>query len=1601
MTDFLGCLYAGRIPVPVQSNLGSRGSALIRRIIADCEAEAVLAEPGERGRRLAVLAGLPSVQRTDQFFEDAVIQAAPSDIAFLQYTSGSTSDPKGVVVTHRNLRSNLDSITRTFQHTADTRILSWLPMFHDMGLVGNVLHALDLGCHLFLSSPRDFILDPLSWLKSISRHQIDTAGGPNFGFQLVNLALEERGVPQGIDLDGWRLAYCGAEPIDVSVHQEFARRLGPIGFDASALTACYGLAEATLLVSAGPLSLTPSGVGSRGRTVSSGTPRDCDVRIDGGSGEGRILVRGDSVSPGYWPLPSDRDTGPADWTDTGDVGLLRQGDLFITGRSRDILNVRGRNVHSVDVEDAAMDAVPALRGSVLSAVLSEDGVLSIISETQEELTHKNVLALSQVVADEFGSTFGGVYRSRRGGIPRTTSGKVQRFECQRRFEQGLYTKVETLSEPGEMNKEPAPAETEGAARVVEQILRELSGVDSVKWDEPLTSHGIDSVTTIRIAHALEQRLGIRLEMEDLFRAPNVRQIAAAAASSTHQGGQSGTQKHDPQASKAQEGLVFLSAMHPDSDEYNLECVFELSSDTDVTRLCRSVRETFARHGELSTTLQIVNESVQRSPVSAETLKAALRLEPVDISGRGLSSALAESRAEPFDLQTGPLFRTTLLTDGKITYLQFVVHHAICDMWSLALLLREIGIRYSGGIVPGSSSEPPPSYDQYVLAQKSALDDPKNIEWAEKVSHRVPRRPGPLGLRTDRPRSHRRAVTRQRVTLDVSAAQMEELHQRGAMATLSAIWGLCLSRYSGDELIALGAPVAGRPTAGLSEIVGLCTNTTVLIVEHDPATSINALVADVRNQIASALDASLIPLSEIVDRVKPARVPGRSPVLETFVTVLENPYSDVRGLEAVLHGLEPEELQVGELRMKGQLLTTKHTRVDLDLVLSARETGGSLTLDYPEELFDRGTIERILGTLLAMIDVVREKAEATVADLDVISTEDLDLLAVAGDDLTREMPVGPGGLVHAVADTAPELAAVIEPGRTTRFDDLARIIENLSARIQRAKRDGTGLGKASDVGLLLPSSMEFTAAIFAAWRVGCGFVPLPVEYPVQRLAHMLKGAAADVVVTLPEFVGLARSVQAEAGQPAAILSFEADATSDQTFLVGNNSASADAAAYTVFTSGSTGVPKGVRVSQSNLSPMIRWFGERFKMKPGMRMAQTLSLAFDFGIQEIFTSIPFGATVVIPKPEERSSPQRYAQFLARSEINVLYTTPSFAEALAAAGVPLPALRICLLGGEVLTAKAVRAVRRVVPSTCRLFNGYGPTEATINSLVYEIPASMADQDLPSILPVGRATSGDWVRVVDDSESRPLPVGAVGELLIGGRGIASGYIGRNSETAERFVQAKSPLTGRMEPAYRTGDLGYVDHSGNFIVLGRTDRQVKIGGFRVELGEIEAAADRFATVHRSSAQVIGSPPRLVLFAVHSGSLEPIRAAMERTLPSHMHPSQYVTMDDIPLTINGKADIVLLAQIADKDFLPGVPDQATVRDILDAVLNVWQKLLDGPTNVRATENVFDQGAHSLLVLRAHGMLQSALSIEFPVHLLFEFPQPLALAERLHNERTQR
>ncbi|HYR09957.1 MAG TPA: condensation domain-containing protein, partial [Longimicrobium sp.] len=1067
ITAFLGCLYGGTVAVPVHPPRRGKPDPRLAAIVADARPRLALTTSGMREQVEAWAAQVPGsvlVITTDDL-PDAddgwqPVRPAPESLAFLQYTSGSTATPKGVMVTHGNLLHNEEAIRRAFGQSESSVIVSWLPLYHDMGLIGGILQPLYAGGRCVLMSPLTFLQTPLRWLETIARYRGTTSGGPNFAYELCLRKIGPEEIAR-LDLSSWTVAFNGAEPVRAETLRRFAEAFAPAGFDGAAFRPCYGLAEATLLVTTHrpgrPTTATVSVAGlERGEAaavdgsadeaartlVSCGVTEtehrvvivDPETRRASAPGRvGEIWVSGPSVAAGYWNRPEVSEEvfrarlaegGDAStFLRTGDLGFVRGGDLYVAGRVKDLIIVRGRNFHPHDIELTAEKAHASVRpGSTAAFALEVEGEERVVVACEIERHPQDdartiAEAVRRAVSDEHQLAAHDVVLLRAGTLPKTSSGKIRRHACRQSYTAGEWKQVASTRAAA------APAEARPAAAAASGILalvRDLDGdarlaviaslcrrevarvarVDTSAIDpgESLTRLGVESLGAVELMHTVERELGISLPLGDLLRGPSLNELAQIIVRQL----ESPADRPLPRQSAAevpteyplsygQRALLFVQRLAPASGAYNVAAAARVRSELDVAALRRACVGLVARHAALRSTFHETSaDAVQRV---AQTAAIDFRVE--DAAGctdAELAARLAAEADRPFDLERGPLFRVVLFQDAAGGYrLLVVVHHIVTDFWSMRVLLRELAALYGEerGGAPAELAPLPLAFADHVAAERDRLDGPEGERLWAYWSEQLRGAPLELELATDRPRGRvqgfRGASEFLRLSPELSEAVRGLARSRGvtAHAVLLAAYQVILHRYSGQRDLLVGVPAAGRTGPEWAGVAGYFVNPLPIRARFDADPRFGEVVAQAQAATVSALEHQSYPFPLIAQRLQPERDAARPPLVQAVFTWHAPDASPDGSLGAFALGEAGEVARLGGLELESVRLERGTASFDLSLHMS--EVGGSLlaNLQYDADLFERATAAGLLQHLGQLLAEVTADPEQRTGDIDFL------------------------------------------------------------------------------------------------------------------------------------------------------------------------------------------------------------------------------------------------------------------------------------------------------------------------------------------------------------------------------------------------------------------------------------------------------------------------------------------------------------------------------------------------------------------------------------------------------------------------------------------
>jgi amino acid adenylation domain-containing protein/non-ribosomal peptide synthase protein (TIGR01720 family) len=1033
---------------------------------------------------------------------------------------------------------------------------------------------------------------------------------------------------------------------------------------------------------------------------------------------------------------------------------------------------------------------------------------------------------------------------------------------------------------------------------------------------------------------------------------------------------------------SQQRLWFLDQLEPGSTVYNLASALRLSGPLDRPALERSFREVVRRHEVLRTTFAVEDGSPVQ--VVHGDLTAELGFEDLDrVPEEAVRRRTVREANEPFDLRRGPLIRGRLLRLGAEDHVVLLsMHHIISDGWSMGVLIREVSLLY-GAFSQGRPSplaELPVQYADYAHWQREWLSGERLAKqvayWKDRLGGLAP----VLPLPTDRPRpavpAHRGAAEPVVLSEEVSEGLRRLSRHAGGTLYMALLAGFAalLGRSAGEEDVVMGSPTAGRMRSELEGLIGFFANTLVMRTDLSGNPTVEELLGRVREGTLGAYAHQELPFERLVEELQPERSLSHHPLFQVLFILQNTPEE----------GLDLPGLSIRPLADDSSVSK-------LDLLLSMHEAGGRVrgTLEYDSELFERATIRRMLGHLEALLAGMAADPKSRPMALPLLSGAERHQMLAEWNATEVEVPLAcVHELIAGQAARRPEEAAVAYDGAGLSYGELDRRARRLACRLR-----ALGVGPEVRVALCAERSLDLVVGLLGILRAGGAYVPVDPEYPRDRVAWMLADCGAPVVLTQQRLLSRLPAVGATVvcldGEPSP----EAHPEDVEGAEAGWSGAEAESLAYVIYTSGSTGRPKGVQVRHRSLTCFVTDMARRLGIGAEDRLLSVTSLSFDIFGLELFVPLVCGAQVLLASRDATQDGALLARTLEEAGITVMQSTPATWRMLLEAGWSGNPRLKQLCGGEALSGELAERLLDLSETGRGLWNLFGPTETTIWSAVQRVDA------VGEPMPIGRPI-GNTALYVLDRRGGPVPVGVAGELLIGGAGLARGYLHRGDLTAERFVP--NPFAGAGSRLYRTGDLARYRMDGVMEFLGRLDHQVKVRGFRIELGEIEAVLAQHPGVGQAVVVAREDRPgekRLVAYVTgRSGSLPGSAELWEHLaakLPGHMLPSGFVVLERLPLTPNGKVDRKALPAPAGSG--PAQESLAPRTAVEEVLAGIWAEVL-GRAQVGGDDHFFTIGGHSLLATRVVGRVRDALGVELPLRALFERPTLAGQAELVEAAR---
>ena len=1530
------------------------------------------------------------------------------DPAYLFFTSGSTGVPKAVLGTHKGLAHFLDWQREEIQAVPGDRIAQLTGLSFDV-VLRDIFLPLTSGATLCIPGDAEDLSSGniLSWLASeriTLLHSVPSLAQAWLADHSPDTASSSL-----------RAVFFAGEPLtDTLVYQW--RRAFP---ECTRVINLYGPTETTLAkcfyeVPEKP----PPGVQPIGRPLP-----DTQILVlnwEGvrcGLGEkGQIAIRTPFRTQGYLRDPVltqekfRRNPESEDIDDliyyTGDYGRYDlDGTIAIYGRVDRQIKVRGMRVELDEIESllsghASIQQCAVLpfeiKGSASSETVLELGIVAYVypANRQPQLRGNLRKFLAAQLPDYMVPSIFVVLDE----IPLTPNGKIDR--------KALPDPEKESEKEGNVYVKPGTWEENTLAGIWEKLL----GRSRIGIDESFFEVGGHSLLAIRVISRIRKEFNVELSIRAIFESPSIRDLSRKIVEQQRSGGtrrlppieSTPDSTHFP-LSFCQRRLWFLHRMEPNSSVYNIRQTFRLRGGLDIDALRKSINELTATHESLRTTFTLVEgEPYQRIQPDLMT-----DLRVLEVQGASHETRLAEANRllgrlslTPFDLDQGPLFRTTLLEVGPRSYfLLLEMHHTISDGWSLTLLLNELQESYRANLNGGEwvVNRPARRYVDYAVWQQSWMRDEvleRNLRYWKAQLEDIPPL---LDLPTDYPRPAIQTFRGYRESLKVSDAvtrRFRELcrkEEASIFMGVLAVFQILLQRHTGMDDIVVGTPTSGRQNIETESIIGCFINTLVLRTRLSSDQSFRTLLGDVKETVLNAFAHEDMPFEKLVEALQPERDLSHTPLVQILINQTE-----IDDEPFALEGLETEKSAASQVQSK------------FDLTLYFKASGESLVFDlvYNADLFAAARMEDFIRQFDSLMGQVVDNPDGLMLSFQLVTPMALRILPDLASPIRERRVETVLNRIESCTARNPEHPAVRHGNRTHSYSDLFNQAAAIASHLRKV-----GVGRGDFVAITGRRSYGMICAIVGVLLSGGVLLTLDRRLPLARRKQMLDISQAKGLITVaaredwPEndldlTASFRGRVEADSGQ------IVDGASGQEDFAI----LSGDDPAYLFFSSGSTGVPKAILGTHKGLAHFLEWQREEIQTVGGDRIAQLTGLSFDVVLRDIFLPLTSGATLCIPGDAEDLSSGSILSWLASERITLLHSVPSLAQAWFADASPKEissSLRAVFFAGEPLTDTLVYQWRRAFPECARVINLYGPTETTLAKCFYEVP----EKPRRGVQPIGRPLPDTQILILN-RDGVKCGLGEKGEIAIRTPFRSQGYFRDPVLTQEKFRHNPSSEDSD-DLIYLTGDYGRYDLDGTIAIYGRVDRQIKVRGMRVELDEVESQLSSHGSVQQcavlpfevkgSASSRTGLELRIVAYVCPTNRQPQLRGNLRRflatQLPDYMIPSIFVVLDELPLTPNGKIDRKALPdpekESEKEDRVYVKPSNTEERTLA----GIWEKLL-GRSRIGIDENFFEIGGHSLLGIRLIAEIERKFGEQLDPTTLFLYPTIAQLGAILRNDETE-
>jgi len=1576
---FWACILGRIVPVPINFAATTELKEKLKNVLKVLNSPYLITSRENYNKNLFLDKELISLLQNEVILSDEIklntfgqIQEASSDdIAYIQFSSGSTGSPKGVMLTHSNLLTNIESIHCGINSPEEgDKFFSWMPLTHDMGLIGFHLTPMAKGWNHYIMPTELFMRNPSLWLNKISEYKITFTSSPNFGYQYILKHFNPEKNPD-IDLSSLRIIVNGAEPISKDICLKFNEYFKDYGLKANAIFPVYGLAEASLAVSFSDVDeeISSTQVGrnnlnigdqitlieddessinfvSVGKPVENTEIRIVDVESNplGETFVGKIQIKGGNVTSGYY---NNRDATKIlktndGWLNTGDLGFQDvDGNLYIVGRDKDILFVNGVNFYSHDLERIA-EKVPEI----------ELGKIVVTADFNDDLYRDEIVAFvlyrgklenflfikkecEKVISEETGIHLDHVVPVKR--IPKTTSGKVQRYRLLKEYLDGEYDDVKNQIECLERNIksiEIALPETESEEKILKLWKRILEKEDISIYDDFFVLGG-NSLKAGQLLMSLQEEIGLDVLFEELY---GIRTIKGLSELIKHNSSKYSMAIERCNSvtiglSHAQSRIFYHYQLNKKSIAYNIPQVFTLEGTFNVGRINSALFELINRYDILRTTFHI-KSGVPYQKIHEESV---VSLEEMILDQKINLDEQIRKYILPFNLEELPLIKIKygFLSPEKAIVL-IDIHHVIADGSSLINLIDALFSIYNGK----DFKKPEIQYADCVLWEEKHLrsnkTDAAKEYWRECLQGNITQ----LNLPTDFSRTVQDDDNGARVfgSLGTDLHSSLELFSKDIGISKSTIFLSCYSillhKLTSQEDIIIGMAESGRNHVKFLDTIGMFVNNLPIRFFPDGNIGINQYLSAINKNLIQALDNKSLPYNELLNILDLKTIHGRNPLFDTMF---------------IYQNMDFPELSSDDLKIIHHRFDPKTSKFDITLEIFENDAL-DFAFEYSSELFTEETITRFSGYFKEIVKAVIDNQVDKIKDIEILSNVERKNFLTDYNSTNSDTP---SLLVHELfekqaKETPDSFALIFKEDKLTYYELDQKATKLASVLI------GKGLEPDDFVVLLADRSFEFIISVLGVLKAGGAYVPVDPSYPSSRKEYIIEDSKAKLIIASKEIIESNKSILNNFDRDC-IIHIDRLASYEQTRKKNTIKASSTNLAYMIYTSGTSGQPKGVMIEHRNLMNYIWWAKQVYVKGEPIDFPLFTSVSFDLTVTSVFLPLITGNTLHIYNEDDQSL---LIQLVIHDDkVGVIKLTPSHLRLIKAdhtiKAENINNLKRFVVGGEDLTADLAKEILNKFKGQIEIYNEYGPTEATVGCMTYRFDSK---KRYSKSVPIGKPSNNSKIFILD-KYLKPVALGVVGEMFIGGDSVARGYLNKDALTQEKFVLIPELSDSKI---YRTGDFANFIDNEILEFCGRFDQQIKLNGYRIELDEIELCMQEVDGVTNAVVSKVNhnGTDLLCAYYVSEDGLEEalLRDYLQKRLPPYMVPSLFFNTDEIPLSPNGKVD---------KDALPKIDEvkrsgeyKIAENEIQKLLVDIFQDVLNNQ-KVGIDDNFFELGGDSI------------------------------------------